>query len=97
MLNAADWICTSVLLRTGRFFEANPLAKGFAYNASWGFVMKIALPIVIIMLMYRLIGSLDESGLRASQKAIGFGIGVYMALCSVHIVNFFLLPLISAG
>ena len=91
IMNVADWVCTVVLLRSGGFFEANPLAAGFVGDLSLGFVMKCVVSAGIIWLLMRLVGLLSDDGLRTADRFISFGVGFYFLLCSVHIVNFVIL------
>ena len=91
MMNVADWVCTVVLLRSGGFFEANPLAAGFVGDLSLGFAMKCILPAGIAWLLARLVGELPSDGLRSADRSVAFGLAVYFLLCVIHIVNFVIL------
>ena len=91
MLNVSDWICTVVLLRTGRFAEINPLARGFIGSLSWGFTLKAAAPMAVISAVAKMIGSLDGSGIAAADRAVSFPLAVYTVILAAHAVNFLIL------
>jgi hypothetical protein len=90
-MNTADWICTAVLLRTGRFFEANPLSALFIGDISAGFIIKCIVPSAAILLIARAAAMLDADGLRTADRWICFGLAFYTAVSVDHVVNFILL------
>lgn len=90
-LNVADWICTVVLLRSGSFYEANPLAGIFIGDISWGFLMKCVLPLAVILLTARILSLLDGGDMPVADSFISFGIVFYIAINLDHIMNFLLL------
>ena len=90
-LNAADWICTAALLRSGRFFEANPLAGTFIWNTSAGFAIKCVIPAAVITLIVRAIRGLEPDDLRLVDMFASFALVFYTALCIDHIINFSIL------
>ena len=91
MMNVSDWICTAVLLRSGRFSEANPLAVGVMNSLSLGFLIKVMLSAAVIWLVYRLIERLDDSGLATADSAVSFTLVIYSSIHIVHAVNFLIL------
>ena len=90
-LNIADWICTVILLRSGRFYEANPLMSAVIDNISLSFVIKCVVPIFMIRLIIRLTRQLDREGLKKVDRIVAFVLALYTALCVDHIVNFLIL------
>ena len=90
-LNAADWICTAALLRSGRFFEVNPLTRTFICNTSAGFAIKCIVPAALITLIVRSTGRLDTSDLRRVDMFASFALVFYTALCINHIISFVIL------
>ena len=90
-LNAADWICTAVLLRSGRFFEINPLTRLFIDDASAGFAIKCIIPAALITLTVRACGMLSLNDLRRVDRYASFALVFYTVLCIDHIVNFAIL------
>ena len=44
LMNVVDWVCTLSLLRTGRFYEANPLMQSYIGSPTFGFVIKVLFP-----------------------------------------------------
>ena len=91
MMDAGDWICTVVLLRSGRFAEANPLARGFISSLPWGFVLKAAVPMAAILMVVKAVGMLDDAGIAAADRAVCFPLAVYLVILSAHAVNFLIL------
>ena len=90
-LNAADWICTAVLLRSGLFFEANPLTRTFIDNTSAGFAIKCIAPAALITLIARASDILDINDLRRVGLFAAFALIFYTALGVSHIINFAIL------
>ena len=90
-LNAADWICTAVLLRSGRFFEANPLTRTFIDDTSAGFAIKCVIPAVLITLIVRASDRLSTDDLRRVDMFGSFALAFYTLLCIDHIINFTIL------
>ena len=93
-LNAADWICTAALLRSGWFYEVNPLARSFIGNTSAGFAIKCIVPAVLITLIVRSIDLLDSNDLRRIDMFTSFALVFYTLLCIDHIINFAILFLV---
>ena len=90
-LNAADWICTAVLLRSGRFFEVNPLTRLFIDNTSAGFAIKCIIPAALITLTVRACDRLSSDDLRRVDMFASFALVFYTVLGIDHIVNFAIL------
>ena len=90
-MNAADWICTVVLLRTGSFYEANPISALFIGDISAGFLIKCVLPAAVILLIMRAAAMLDADELRTADRWICFGLAFYSAINLDHVLNFILL------
>ncbi len=91
LLNVLDWVCTVVLLSTGAFYEANPIAKTFINSISLGLLIKCILPFVIIFIVSKCMHILDMPQLRTADMVISFGLTVYIAITVDHIINFVLL------
>lgn len=91
VMNIADWLCTVVLLRTGGFYEANPLMRPFVAEPIGGFLLKGAVPALIILLIIRVSALLDKAGLKKLDTWIAFVLTLYTALCIGHVINFILL------
>lgn len=87
-LNVLDWVCTILLLKTGMFFEANPIANTFIDNILVGFALKCALPFVVVFLVNHFMVILDIPELRIADKMISFTLTVYLAVTLDHIINF---------
>lgn len=87
-LNVLDWACTVLLLRTGLFYEANPIANSFIHNLLLGFFIKCVAPFVVIFLISRSMNILALIQLRIADKLISFALTVYLAVTLDHIINF---------
>ena len=90
-LNVADWLCTLILLRTGGFYEANPLMRPFADSLPQSFLLKCAAPAIVMGAIIWCLRKLDVRDLRRLDRWIAFTLTFYTALCIGHIINFILL------
>lgn len=91
LLNLIDWLCTSALILSGRFREANPLMSGVITDFYSALILKAVLPLVIIILcsvLYKLMG---EGEVRFADGIIYIGIVLYALINLWHIFNFVLL------
>lgn len=91
LLNVLDWICTVILLSSGAFYEANPIAGTFINNLSLGLLIKCIVPFVVIFIISRCMHILDMPQLKTADMVISFGLTVYIAITVDHIINFILL------
>ena len=90
-LNLIDWLCTEVLLSSGRFFEANPLMSGVVGSFFPTLLVKGVLPLLLVLvcaLVFRL-SRIEES--RFATVLLNIGIIAYSLVNLWHIVNFLLL------
>ncbi len=91
LLNVLDWICTVLLLSTGAFYEANPIANTFIGNISLGLLIKCIIPLVVIFIVAKFMHILDMPQLKVADMVISFGLTVYIAITLDHLINFILL------
>ena len=90
-LNLIDWICTEVLLMTGKFFEANPIMQTVLENFWSTVLIKGLLPLALIIvccIIYKFAGEIDSP---ITNILINIGIVAYALLNAWHILNFVLL------
>lgn len=90
-LNLVDWLCTEALLKTGLFYEANPLMSGVLPHFMPTLLLKGLLPLGMTLLCAWLF---KRSGLRESPLGavlLNVGIVAYSLVNLWHIVNFLLL------
>ena len=90
-LNLIDWICTEVLLMTGKFFEANPIMQPVLENFWSTVLIKGLLPLALIIvccIIYKFAGEIDSP---ITNILINIGIVAYALLNAWHILNFVLL------
>ncbi|MBQ0097850.1 MAG: hypothetical protein KBS62_02800 [Oscillospiraceae bacterium] len=90
-LNVSDWICTMILLSSGKFAEANPIARTFINSFLLSFVIKCILPFFIILSICYLTKMLEYNGLKTADKTVCFGLTFYIAINVDHLINFLLL------
>ena len=91
LLNLVDWICTEVLLSTGRFVEANPIMNPVLRGFLPTLLLKGLLPLALSVLcavLYRLAQAEDS---RFPDVLVNVGIVAYSLVNLWHIVNFLLL------
>ena len=90
-LNLCDWLCTAVLLKTGRFSEANPIMSPVLPNFLPTLLLKGLLPLALTMVCAVLfkVSGLEE--LRFASVLLNIGIAAYSLLNLWHILNFLLL------
>ena len=93
LLNIVDWFCTVVLLRTERFFEANPLMRRFIGSDLNGFLLKCVFPAAVITAIAFALRMLSARELNVADRFISFALVFYTAISLDHIANFFLLLL----
>lgn len=90
-LNIIDWFCTEALLKSGRFFEANPLMQPVLDDFWMTLLIKGGLPLILIgicAIVYKI-----------ADCEVGFGVNIllyigifaYSLLNLWHIFNFVLL------
>lgn len=91
LLNLIDWICTEVLLGSGKFVEANPLMQPVLSGFTSTLLLKGALPLVLVALcalLYKLSGEHEN---RFANILLNIGIVAYSLVNLWHIFNFILL------
>ena len=90
-LNLSDWLCTSALLGTGKFYEANPLMNPVMHSFMPALLIKGLLPLALTMLcavLFKLSGERDS---RFTTVLLNIGIVAYTLVNLLHVVNFLLL------
>ena len=90
-LNLCDWLCTSVLLRTGRFFEANPVMSPVMRGFLPALLIKGLLPLALTLLCAVLFKLSGETDSRFTTVLLNIGIIAYTLVNLLHVVNFLLL------
>ena len=87
-LNIADWVCTVALLRTGSFYEANPLMRPLIAQPLSGLLVKCLLPAILVLSVSRMMRGLGEREQGLVDRFICFALALYCALCMIHILSF---------
>ena len=90
-LNLIDWICTEVLIGSGKFTEANPIMRPVLSGFGSTLLIKGVVPLLLIALcgvFFRLTGETEN---RFANILIIIGIVAYSLVNLWHIFNFVLL------
>ncbi|MBQ2153213.1 MAG: hypothetical protein II440_07170, partial [Clostridia bacterium] len=82
---------TLSLLATGYFEEANPLMKNIIANPLAGFIVKAAMPFVLIMTALYKIKNSDSKQLLIANNICLVGVSVYLLINIYHIICFSLI------
>lgn len=93
LLNVTDIIFTLLLLQTGFFTEVNIFMVNAVQSPVASFLLKIILPAVLLLYLYRRISLTDGSGLRATNIGINISLSIYSLVNLSHLVWVALLPL----
>jgi len=86
LLNVTDIIFTVLLLKTGYFQEANILLAKALNNPLLSLLLKIILPAVLLIYIYKQIKDADSSQLRASNVAVNISLTIYSLVNLSHLV-----------
>lgn len=90
-LNLSDWICTEVLIGSGKFYEANPVMQPILSDFWLTILVKGLLPLALVgicALIYKLSGSGQNF---FTNLLLYIGITAYALVNLWHIFNFVLL------
>ena len=90
-LNIIDWVCTLFLLSTGGFYEANPVARLFIGSLTLGFLIKCALPLLIVVMVSWALTKLSFEDMEIADHFVCFLLVFYLAINLDHVLNFILL------
>ncbi|NLC19231.1 MAG: hypothetical protein GX757_08460 [Clostridiales bacterium] len=85
-LNVTDIIFTVLLLQTGYFQEANILMAKALNNPLVSLLLKIILPAVLLIYIYKQIKDADSEQLRASNIAVNISLTIYTLVNLSHLV-----------
>ncbi len=88
MLNMSDWVCTLALVSTGVFEEANPLMKNVISMPMLGFLVKVALPLVMILAALPRLKNSDERQVLLSNRVCLCGVLIYVLINLYHLFCF---------
>ncbi|MBQ6154170.1 MAG: hypothetical protein IJJ15_10535 [Ruminococcus sp.] len=90
-LNIIDWVCTLFLLSSGGFYEANPVARLFIGSITLGFLIKCALPLLIVVTVSWALSKLSFEDMATADSFVCFLLVFYIAINLDHLINFILL------
>lgn len=90
-LNLVDWLCTEVLLGTGRFVEANPVMNPVMRSFLPTLLIKGVLPLALCLICAALFKVSEADDSRFGNVLLNTGIAAYSLVNLWHIVNFLLL------
>lgn len=91
LLNLIDWICTEVLIGSGRFTEANPIMQPVLNGFGTTLLIKGVIPLALIILCGVLFKLTGETENKVANVLITIGIVAYSLVNLWHIFNFVLL------
>ncbi|MBE6825173.1 MAG: hypothetical protein E7513_07525 [Ruminococcaceae bacterium] len=91
ILNVLDWVCTILLISSGLFYEANPIANTFISSIGLGLLIKCIVPFALVFTVCRFMHILDFSQLKVADMVISFGLTFYLFITLDHIINFIIL------
>lgn len=92
ILNVTDIIFTLALLRTGYFREMNILMVQAVQNPLISFLIKIILPALLLLFLYKRICVADKEQLQATNIGILISLAMYSLVNISHLVWSALLP-----
>ncbi|MCM1992844.1 DUF5658 family protein [Oceanirhabdus seepicola] len=93
ILNVTDIIFTNILLNTGFFNEANPFMIGLLQSAYAGIMVKIILPALLLLYLYKRMQNATNKQLRFSNVAINIITTIYALINISHLVWLFSIPI----
>jgi len=91
LLNVSDWFCTVVILRSGYFFEANPIMQPIINNIPVSFTVKCLLPMLLILYACFNITDITKKQEALARYILNAITTVYTLINATHIVNYILL------
>ena len=92
LLNVTDIIFTLLLLRTGFFSEVNIFMVNAVQSPVISFFLKIILPALLLLYLYRRICLSESSGLKATNIGINISLTIYSLVNLSHLTWVALLP-----
>lgn len=93
ILNVTDIIFTVLLLQTGYFAEVNIFMIKAVQNPVFSILLKIILPALLLIYIFRRMKLADLSQLKAANIAVNISLTIYSLVNLSHIVWVALLPL----
>lgn len=92
LLNVTDIIFTLLLLKTGYFEEVNLFMAKAVQSPLISLLLKVLLPAVLLIYIYRSIREADEAQLKVSNIAVNVSLSIYSFVNLTHLVWTALLP-----
>lgn len=92
ILNVTDIILTWVLLTTGFFKEVNVFMVNAVESPTLSIVLKVILPALLLLYLYKRNDVEDISGLRSTNIGINISLGLYTIVNITHFVWIAMLP-----
>ena len=90
LLNVTDIIFTLLLLRTGKFMEANGIMRNVIDNEVLSMAIKILVPLVLITIIYLRMKKASEKQLIISNRIINACLILYILINMSHLVWIFI-------
>ena len=95
LLNVFDIIATVHLYNTGLFMELNSFIKLFLENPAIAILIKIILPAILFLIMFKHMQDATEKQLKISNIALELVMFYYILIAFSHIVWIILTPFLD--
>lgn len=92
ILNVTDIILTLLLLNTGFFAEVNVFMVNAVESPTLSILLKVILPALLLLYLYKRNDVEDISGLRSTNIGINISLGLYTIVNITHLVWIAMLP-----
>lgn len=88
-LNLSDILFTALLLRSGYFEEGNILLKDVVNSKGLSFGLKIALPLILLTIVFKRMKAANESQLKIGNILINCCMAFYVCINLSHVLWMF--------
>ena len=95
LLNVTDIFFTHILLNTGFFSEANPLMMAVLQSVYAEVMVKIILPALLLLYLYKRMQNATEKQLKFSNVVINIIIILYTIINISHLVWLLSIPIFT--
>jgi len=89
LLNIIDMLMTGIFLRTGCFYELNPVMRIIYNNPTNFYFVKSVLPAILVLYLIIRVKKIKQSSLQISILLINIISAVYICVNAVHFYNLF--------
>jgi hypothetical protein len=86
ILNVSDIIITLILLQTGAFIEGNFFMKGIVQRREVSYIIKLAIPLILLYIIYKRIKAATKKQLFISNVLINICLVFYVLINFSHLI-----------